>query len=616
MCGIAGISLKSSSLELDDFIQKAKATISYRGPDHQDHVVVGNKAFIHTRLSIIDPSPAGNQPFQDEEKKYTLVYNGEVFNFFELKNELIQKGYSFRTQTDTEVVFNHLIEYGWEGIKDFNGFFALAFYDHDNDELILARDRSGIKPLYYQIEDDTLYFASDLKALSPAHPEEIDQENVFHYLRYTYSPDTRTVLKGRNKLQPGHYLLWKNNRTVQEDSFGKIPPEKNPTPQLKELIERAVVNRLVADVPLGSFLSGGIDSSIVSLIAQQNTLDLNTYSVGFEKLAIDESKYAEEVAQHIGSAHHKVLITEKEFQRDWEHILDCFDEPFADSSSVAMYFLCKTASKDLRVALSGDGADELMGGYRKHRAFLKAQHQKHYFLMLQPLYNITKNSGESRIGWWGNLSRKINKFMHLHKLSPEERYWELAAFHRKEDVNQLLHFTSKAYPHKISSSDLEKDFNRFLLEDQKNILPNDMLKKVDLMSMHHNMEVRPVFLDDFIVDYCNQLPAHQKINLKEGKLLLRQLYQNDLPQSVFKRKKQGFEIPLEQWLQNLSPTIRKKTYFTDAYLKEQNLFHPEHVQHLLKSFEKGGLKYASLVWTLVVFQHWYSKTFDLEADLQ
>lgn len=610
MCGIVGIVDRNSPEISDILIKKALSQIDYRGPDHRGVKKLDGIALGHTRLSIIDPSSQGHQPFEDETGNYFLLYNGEVFNFHELKKDLIAKGVKFKTQTDTEVVLYHLIDKGKEGLKDFNGFFALALYDKKNQNLLLARDRSGIKPLYYRIKDGCFRFSSDVRGVMVGTENKLDKEKIAQYLRFTYTPSNITVVKDIVKMTPGHSLTLNAQGEIKDKSFGKIPPSKNPNIDFKTMMENAVINRLVADVPLGSFLSGGIDSSIVSSIAQKHLKELHTYSVGFKNASIDESSYAEDVAQHIGSSHHKVWIEEKDFKENLDDILNSFDEPFADASSVAMYFLCKKASKHLRVALSGDGADELLGGYRKHQAFLKSQKQSYLFNALQPIYFFTKEKNESRTGKWGNMMRKVNRFMKLKDLSPAEKYWELAAFHDKSNVNQLMGKEFDLTPYEISNQELNKDFNHFLWNDQINVLPNDMLKKVDLMSLKNNMEVRPVFLDDHIIEYCNQLPSEKKINLKQGKLLLRETYKNDLPQHVFKRKKQGFEIPLESWIYQLIDEIESRNYFSKSYLDQQQIFDPAPVQNLIKSIKKGNKKHASLVWCLLVFQHWYDQHFN------
>lgn len=611
MCGIVGIASSEKTNPQLKLIDQAIKSIHHRGPDSQDTLTFDQVALGHTRLSIIDPSPEGNQPFTDQSGRYALVYNGEVFNFQELKNQLLQDQIKFKTQTDTEVILYHLIKHGSEGLKDFNGFFALAFYDNKENSLIIARDRTGIKPLYYTQNNNSLIFSSEVRPILKFLPElKINSQVTSWYLQYTYSPIETTCVDGIKKLKPGTFLNWQNGKIEDQKAFASLSnlnAQNKGNKSLSSLLEDAVINRLVADVPLGAFLSGGIDSSIVTYIAKKHLADLNTYSVGFKNSNIDESHYAEEVAKHLGTYHHKIIIEEADFISHVDHILDAYDEPFGDSSSVAMYFLTKEASKDLRVALSGDGADELLGGYRKHQAAWKSMHQKHLFHILKPIHLFTKNQKESRLSKWGNFSRKVNRFMALKNLSPSEQYWFLARFNTEEMANQLLKEKSYTPPYSIDDEKIFKDFNQILLEDQKNILPNDMLKKVDLMSMRNGMEVRPVFLDDWVIEYCNQLPVNTKLDGKKGKLILREQYAQHLPSNVFSRKKQGFEIPLEEWLFNMRDSIKERVYFSRDYIVEQNIWEEKAISNILDRFYNGEKKLAHLIWCIWVYQHWYDK---------
>ncbi|MBK9191998.1 MAG: asparagine synthase (glutamine-hydrolyzing) [Crocinitomicaceae bacterium] len=379
MCGILGIWARNQKGQ-NDFLKLPHALkkIQHRGPDFQSTKICSNVAFGHTRLSIVDLSNAANQPFTDVTGKYHLIFNGEIYNHADLRKKAIEKGAKFRTVSDTEVLLNLLIEKGEKALDYINGFFAFVFYNEDKNEIIAARDRMGIKPLLYSVTGDAVYFSSELKPLLEFEiSKDIDQTALEYYFAYTYIPAPFSILSSVKKMMPGEWMkisdgvIEKGNyfRINDRPAFdGSFDLAKN---QLSDHLNNSVRLRLLADVPLGCFLSGGLDSSIISAIAKQQKEDLNTFSVGFDHPYFNESDFAEQMAKHIGTKHHRIQFSKNQFTQVIPDFLNSLDEPFADSSSIAVYLLSQQTKKHVTVALSGDGADELFGGYRKHLAETK-----------------------------------------------------------------------------------------------------------------------------------------------------------------------------------------------------------------------------------------------------
>lgn len=612
MCGIIGIKLFQGQPKKSDQtrVERGLETQKHRGPDATGSKILGTTVLGHNRLSIIDLKERSNQPFQDKTERYSIIFNGEIYNYPELKNELLQEGFTFETSSDTEVLLYHLIQNGTEGIDTLDGCFAFAFYDTLEDDLILARDHMGINPLLFSIQEDEVLFASELHGFKYLLRNwSISTEALNDYFRYTYIPAPNTILNEVQKLLPGHYLkikgkdfdmvkYYKSESVLDNEIKYEEAVEKT-----KKLVERAVIKRMNADVPLGTFLSGGLDSSIVSAIASDFKSELNTYSIGFKgNNYFDESEFAQSVADKIKSVHHAIQLEDVNVLNHLTNVLDSFDEPFADSSAIAMYFLSERAKQNLTVCLSGDGADELFAGYNKHKAFLKSQRPG---IMLQVALRTVGNLSGSRNGKVANKLRQLKKFKTLITKQWPDKYWFLASFIDSETRNSLLKESSE--------SDLQlkvgnESLNNFLKADQKFVLPNDMLKKVDLMSMRHSLEVRTPFLDRELVDFVNTLPESFKFEHGTGKRVLRDAFQGMLPDEIFTRSKKGFEVPLQNWIAKSWDKLAEKDWFDDEFLKRQNIFRFEGVDSMKKQFFSNNPgESAIVVWAYLVFQNWYSR---------
>jgi asparagine synthase (glutamine-hydrolysing) len=619
LCGIVGISLKNNQLihELSK-IDSALKSIKHRGPDNLQSIKCSKSVALgHARLSIIDLSSTANQPMVDGSGRYTLVFNGEIYNFQALKSQLINKGYQFTTHSDTEVLLNHLIEFGADGINKLNGFFAFAFYDNLTDKLLLARDRFGIKPLLFYQDDNKFIFSSELQAFFSFDIDKtLNDEALDLLFTLTYVPAPLSMLQNVKKAKPGCYYVYENHqlseKSYYQPSVSNIIDVSFETSkqQVKELLHQSVKLRMVSDVDLGAFLSGGVDSSIISTIAKDYKSDLKTFSVGFDDAFFDESKYADDVVKKIGTKHTKILLDKADFKQNFEEFIDKVTEPFADSSAYAVYLLTKKTKEGLTVALSGDGADEVFGGYRKHYAEYIIQNtnavQKG---LIKTAAFLLRFSRSSRAGRLSDANRKLQKLASSYSMSPSQRYWKWASFIDIKDRGLLLKKSVVIdYKDFIDFEEPELGLNEVLLNDQKLVLPNDMLTKVDMMSMANSLEVRTPFLDHHLIDYVNGLPSGYKVNKQGRKQVLVEAFKDRLPESVYKRTKKGFEIPLENWLSDNIDEMLSSQIFSKEYIEKQGLFSYEFIKELRINWKKKRFTDSIyLIWTLLIFQNWWDK---------
>ncbi|HTL81186.1 MAG TPA: asparagine synthase (glutamine-hydrolyzing) [Bacteroidia bacterium] len=627
MCGITGvIAFTDEGKKYLDRIGDAVKSLRHRGPDGEGIFRDGNVAFGHTRLAIIDTSDLGAQPFTSNDRRYTIVLNGEIFNYRELRAELEKEGVKFRSQTDTEVLLELFAREKEKCLPKLNGFFAFAIYDKNDGTVFLARDRFGEKPLVYYFDTDVLIFGSEHKALFAfGIPRSVSLNIVADYLHLNYVPQySDSTLEQIYYHKKGVYTTIDNNSTSYANSkrWYALPdePENYLVPSyseavrsLKLLLEKAVTKRLIADVPLGSFLSGGLDSSIITALAAKHKTDLHTFSIGFaEEKLFDETEYAELVSKHLRTSHHVFSLTNNDLLESLHEFLDNCDEPFADSSALALNILAKQTKGFVTVALSGDGADELFGGYNKHEAELRIRSKDSLTRMAKKgslLWNILPASRNSVVG---NRVRQLRKFAEGSKLSIADRYWKWAGFASKQEIERLLvsgDFFANEKNKKIYTEGLHsgKNFNEILRADMQLVLEGDMLVKVDRMSMLHGLEVRPPFLDHEVVDLVMQLPADYKIQPGNRKRILKDAFADLLPKEIYTRKKQGFEVPLLKWFRSeLSGMIGE--LLNEKFLEEQNIFNPAEVQNIRRQLHSSSPgDSAARIWGLIVFQYWWKK---------
>ncbi len=627
MCGITGgIAFNEKGKKYLDKIDDAVKTLAHRGPDGKGTFRDGNVVLGHTRLAVIDTSSAASQPFTSADGRYTIVLNGEIFNYKELRKELEAKGVKFRSQSDTEVLVELYAKEKESCLAMLNGFFAFVIYDKTTESLFMARDRFGEKPLLYYFDTDVLLFGSEMKALlAYGIPKTISLNIVADYLHLNYLPQySDAIIEQTYFHKKGVYTIVQNNESSyaksqrwyglpQEPEKYLIPTYDDAKKELKVLLENAVEKRLISDVPLGTFLSGGIDSSIITALAAKHKKNIDTFSIGFaDEPYFDETKYASQVAKHLGTNHHVFSLTNKELLESMNHFFENIDEPFADSSALAVNILSRETKKHVTVALSGDGADELFAGYNKHEAELRIRMNsfKNSFIATgKPLWNILPASRNSSMG---NKVRQLRKFAVGSKLSSTDRYWNWAGIASEKEIEQLLvsgEFYVNEKNKKIYTGGISENgnFNEVLRADMELVLEGDMLTKVDRMSMMNGLEVRPPFLDHDVVDYVMQLPSSYKIEANSRKKILKEAFEGLLPAEIFSRKKQGFEVPLHKWFKGeLRGMIDE--LLSEKFLKEQNIFHPEEVKKIRAQMNSGNSgDSVARVWGLIVFQKWWIK---------
>jgi asparagine synthase (glutamine-hydrolysing) len=628
MCGILGtISFSKKKITLDEFkINLDK--LQQRGPDAVG-IFENQQVFLaQRRLSIIDTSEGANQPFIDTSGNYVLVFNGEIFNFNELKKtKLSTFNIQYKTNSDTEVLMYLLIHYGTTCLNWLSGFFAFAFYNKTNNETLLARDRFGKKPLIIYQDDDQLIFGSELKALINLMPtKKINPNAVALYFQYNYIPPTLSVLEGVRKLKPGHFVTIKNN-SIEESEYYKlaIKPEnynihtyENAKLELVNLMQNAVRERMISDVPLGAFLSGGIDSSVVVALAAQETDKLKTYSIGFKDNPIfDETKYAQLVAKKYNTDHHAFYLDEKDYKDEVFNVLEYLDEPFADSSCIPQYILCKKTKKHVTVALSGDGADEMFAGYNKHKAEWTIRNNKLITFLAKAGNPIISTLPQNKNTKVGNFTRQLAKLSEGASMSKKDRFTRWSSILNIENTKSLF---SDGFKNEINSKEVEQinseynkhiitnDFNEQLLADMNLVLPADMLHKVDMMSMANSLEVRSPFLDYKVVDFAFSIPPSFKIDKQLKKKIVQDAFREYLPEELYNRPKQGFEIPLLEWFRTDFSDYIFNDLLKKEFIEQQNIFNYKEIEKIKQKLYSDNPGYiVATIWALIVFQYWYKK---------
>lgn len=625
MCGINGaLAFKAEGRKFVSSIDPATQVLAKRGPDgnaifHGEKLALG-----HCRLSIIDTSSVANQPMYAQDGRYIIVYNGEILNFRELRNQYL-KDESFHTHSDTEVFLKLFIRLKEQSFKLLRGFFAAAIYDRDTDELFVVRDRFGKKPLLYFQSNEVFVFASEMKSLfSFGIPKEVNWDLLPVYLQLNYVPQPYTMIKDVRKLNPGSYIKI-SGKAVEEyryyqlqshpEQYGKLSYEKAQR-QLVTLMDESVQLRLISDVPLGAFLSGGIDSSVVVALASNHTQKLKTFSIGYKNQPFfDETYYANLVAKKYNTDHTVFSLSNENFLEHVFDVLDYMDEPFADSSAIPEFILSYYTRKHVTVALSGDGGDEVFAGYNKHTAEWSLRNtnwKTKAVTSLAPLWKILPKSRSNKIT---NLFRQLNRYSIASNFSFEDRYWQLASLQSKEEVIQFINRSKLKINMSLQdeikrqfTSSINGDFNDVLLADMNLVLLSDMLPKIDLMSMANSLEIRSPFLDQGVVEFAFGLPASYKINDRMKKRIVQDAFRHLLPVELYNRPKKGFEIPLLDWLRKDLWDVLDKDLLSDTFVKEQGVFEADAVKNLKAKLQSSnpGDSHAT-VWALLVFQYWWKK---------
>lgn len=628
MCGIAGIiAFNDKGKQQLDNTKPAIKSLALRGPDGGGVFLKDNCSLGHRRLSIIDTSDNGTQPMSDPSGRYTIIFNGEIYNYRELKEKYFAGKQDWHSQSDTEVLLQLYILKGKDCLPLLSGFFALAIYDTATAELFIARDRFGKKPLLYFNSGDYFAFASEMKALlAYGIPRKLDHTALLQYLQLNYLPPSASMVQGVVKLPPGHYGVV-NKEGVSIAAYYRLQwqqPEgamdyASACARLEQLMDESVQKRMIADVPLGAFLSGGIDSSVVVALASRHTSQLNTFSIGYrDNPFFDETSYAQLVAKKYNTNHTVFSLTNDDFLSHIDDVLDYIDEPFADSSAIPVYILSRQTRKHVTVALSGDGGDEVFAGYNKHQAEWRMRQSGLLNSVVKagaPLWRALPQSRNSKLS---NIFRQLNRFAQGAKLDVKDRYWRWAGFLTQQQAGGLL--TGKAlsavdkacYEQQRQAilNDLHggNAIEDFLQTDMKLVLAGDMLVKVDMMSMANSLEVRSPFLDHEVVDFAFSLPTSYKVDGKMKKKIVQDAFRNYLPEELYNRPKKGFEIPLLDWFRQQLRSRIENEWLSEDFINEQGLFDPQSIRQLKnKLFSNNPGDSHATIWALIVFQHWWRK---------
>lgn len=581
MCGIIGIAGNHTDPEKRRAIESGSAKLAQRGPDDNGISQFPNAILGHRRLSIIDLI-SGKQPMEDGGGSIAITFNGEIYNYRELRTELEDAGHSFRTQSDTEVILEAYREYGYDCVNHFDGMFSFAIWDKEKQELFLARDRFGEKPLFYAHIEKEILFASEIKAILATKLVRpiLDPVSLDNYLSLSYVPPWRSIYANIKPLPPAHYAVFKNGKltqtrywqlkrrdiTVSFDEAADI---------VREMLEKSTKSRLVANVEVGTFLSGGIDSSIVTALAQKaSNRKLQTFSAGFEDF-INELPYAEQIAKQYNTEHHATHI-KTNLAKALRDVSTYFDEPFADSSSVPTHLLATFAREQVPVVLSGDGGDELFFGYGHYRA------HRHLSLPRKVMRAL-------RDGLFGYQPNHLMLF--FPSTSERQNLWRNPTS-VEDDLSPYLNL-----------SEAETDLQKINLTDFFMTLPGDILTKIDRSSMMHSLEVRSPFLQHELAEFVYNLPDTFKTNRDHGKILLARAFEGLIPSDFFTRKKQGFGAPITQWLRKeelrpLVDSLIKPTAHINSLMKEKE------IRSIIDAFNDGDGRLARRVWTLLSLELW------------
>ncbi len=620
MCGIAGIYTADQTQPLSQPLLRAMCdAIIHRGPDEAGYFIDKGIAFGHRRLSIIDIA-SGQQPMVNKEAGYSLVFNGEIYNYREIRQQLIALGAHFNTASDTEVILQGWAHWGPGIIDKLTGMFAFAIWDRSDHSLYLVRDRLGIKPLFYHVDASTkhCYFGSELKVITATKSSNLSLSNhaIEDYFSFGYVPEPNTIYQQVNKLEPGHYL--KVSATgIEKTCYWDISfyPTNTPTKDLEEQfliqLQQAVGSHLEAEVPLGAFLSGGVDSSaVVAMMAHAGVNPINSCSIGFDSAAFDETHWAEKVAQQYQTRHHSKIVSADDYK-----LLDTlgklYDEPYADASALPTYRVCEQARERVTVCLSGDGADELLGGYRRHRLHLMEERLRRRLpLSFRKQIFGTLGKFYPKLDWAPQILRAKTTLLSL-SWDAVEAYYNSVSFlpvwlrdklyskDFKQTLNgynslQIFHHHARRY------KGIDDPLSLIQYLDMKTYLAGDILTKVDRASMAHSLEVRVPFLDHRLVEWCAKLPSSSKVVQGQGKYLLKKVMQPYLPDDLLYRQKMGFSVPLANWFRG---PLKERVHdeLTSQQFMQLGLFDNNFIARALKMHSTKRSDHSRMIWTLLMF---------------
>jgi asparagine synthase (glutamine-hydrolysing) len=620
MCGISGIIYRDRDrcVSFAD-LKRMCGTLIHRGPDEDGFFVKRNVGLGMRRLKVID-LVTGRQPISNEDGSIWIIFNGEIYNYPELRRQLEEKGHTFSTHTDTETIVHAYEEYGENCVANLNGMFAFAIWDGRIEKLFLARDRIGVKPLYYFVDDECLVFGSELKAILECRhvPRTIDRQALDAFLTFEYIPAPLSIFSEVKKLLPGHLLILQNGKVSTRQywdlQYNRLAGDEQELSQaLYDLLKDAVRMRLISDVPLGAFLSGGIDSSsLVCLMTELMDRPVKTFSIGFDDPSYNELEYARTVAKYFGTDHHELTI-QPDIVNLVSDLIKYLDEPLADVSIFPMYLVSKLAREHVTVVLSGDGGDELFGGYEWYVADKIAGY-------CHRLPSAVRNRWlPAMVGLLPPSPRKkgaINKlkrFVEGSALPERLRHFRWSSFATEgtkqhlytEDLKRWVNHgdTCSRFTDYFQTFDGADPLWQEQFADIKTYLADDILAKVDRMTMANSLEARTPYLDYRVAEFAAGLPSHLKLKGLQTKYLLKHSMATKLPPSILRRKKEGFSIPMKNWLQHeLRPMMQE--VLSPCRIKQEGLFNPSYVEKLKADHLQGIANYSHQLWSLMVFEIW------------
>ncbi len=627
MCGIVGIANTNSRGASPEILQRMNEAIVHRGPDEDGFYVNENIGLAMRRLSIIDLA-GGQQPIYNPDKTALIVFNGEIYNFQELRADLQKEGNKFDTNSDTEVILHLYDKYGADCVQHLRGMFAFAIWDKRDKSLFIARDRVGKKPLLYSHQPNgNLIFGSEFRALLE-HPDisrEVDYEAIDNYLSYLCVPAPLTAFKQIRKLAPAHWLRWKDGEIKTERYWSPDFSKKIKISQAEaeeetlRILREAVKLRMISEVPLGAFLSGGVDSSVVvALMAQESSQPVKTFSIGFEEQDFSELKYAKQVAAHVGAEYHEFIVKPDALEV-LPILVEHYGEPYADSSAIPTYYVSKETRKFVTVALNGDGGDESFAGYERHAAMRLAEnyHRLPAFVrksLIEKAVDLVPTSEikKSRV-------RDAKRFLQAASLPKTERYFRwMSTFNREAKKNLYTREFTETVEHQNPSRFLDEWFatangsgilDATLLTDQMTYLPNDLLVKVDIASMANSLEARSPFLDHKVIEFAASLPEKIKMKRFETKSLLKKVAAKLVPPEVIYRRKMGFGVPVGNWFRGQMKDFVREILLSEKSLK-RGIAKPEMITRYVHEHTNSERDHAFQIWTLLMLELWFQRFID------
>jgi asparagine synthase (glutamine-hydrolysing) len=627
MCGICGKLFFDADRRVDaGELDRMMAAIAHRGPDGQGKYRSGQVGLGHTRLAIIDLN-TGDQPMTNEDETIWLVYNGEIYNFQELREGLISKGHEFRSTSDTEVIIHLYEEYGVECVSRLRGMFAFALWDHNSHTLFLARDRLGIKPLYYVNTGKALLFASEIKSLlcDPEVQRDVDPQVIHRFLTFLHLPGERTLFKGVRKLEPGHYLVVNESGLRCQQYWDlQFQPQTNgqslnrACDELRHLLSQTVREHMISDVPVGVLLSGGVDSTVVlSCAVQETSKRVSTFTIGFggEEFA-DERPFARLAAERFGTDHHEITISARDFSEFLPSYVQHMEEPVCEAPAVALYYVAKLARQHVKVVLSGEGGDEAFAGYQTYRNLVLLERLKSAAGPFRALLG-------SGVGWFGGLNGfgKFKKYGPLCKIPLDAYYYSRVGMpftyfnqHRVElctgDFYKCVDNGNSAQMIRGLFAHVERQpvLNRMLYVDTKTWLPDDLLIKADKMTMANSLELRVPLLDHLVLEFAASLPVQFKVQGWTTKRILKEAFKDKIPREVIERRKTGLPVPLLRGMRDDLGTVVREVLLSDASLG-RGYFRKSALEQLLGRNDVDGT-FSKEVFSLLTLELWHREFVD------